>query len=93
LGAAWTGRMPRRCARITQAIKIYMSSSILVRVEKLRFIVEEMHVALHLTRHITEPFIARMLARHVIVRAENLIVHARALRKPLRLKGHCCRRL
>ncbi|KVH41420.1 hypothetical protein WJ47_10040 [Burkholderia ubonensis] len=53
------------------------------RVEKLKFIVEEMHIAFCLAMHLTDPFIARTLARHILVRAENFIEHARGLRRPL----------
>ena len=57
------------------------------RTEKLRFIVEEMQVALHLATNLNDPFIARTIARHVLVRAENFIAHARQLRRPLRDAG------
>ena len=53
------------------------------RVEKLKFIVEEMQLAYHLTMHLTDPFLARTLARHILIRAENFVEHARGLRKPL----------
>ena len=59
-----------------------------VRVEKLRFIAEEMQIALFLAQHLTEPFYARTLARHVLIRAENFIEHARGLRSPLNQAGH-----
>jgi hypothetical protein len=53
-----------------------------VRLEKPRFTVEEMQLAFYLTQHLTDPFVARTLARHILIRAEN-VEHARALRKPL----------
>ena len=53
------------------------------RVEKLKFIVEEMQLAFHLAMHLTAPFVARTLARHILIRAENFIEHARGLRRPL----------
>jgi hypothetical protein len=53
------------------------------RLEKLRFIVEEMQLAFYLTQHLTDRFVARTLARHILIRAENFIEQARALRKPL----------
>lgn len=56
---------------------------IATRIEKLRFIVEEMHIALHLATHAPDAFVARTLVRHVLIRAENFIEHARGLRKPL----------
>lgn len=53
------------------------------QLEKLKFIIEEMHIACHISMHLTDPFMARTLARHILVRAENFIEHARGLRKPL----------
>ena len=58
------------------------------RIEKLKFIVEEMQIAFFLTTHLTDPFIGRTLARHILIRAENLIEHARALRRPLNDAGY-----
>lgn len=58
------------------------------RVDKLRFLVDEMHIAFHLARHVSDPFVARTLARHILVRAENFIAHARGLRRPLKELGH-----
>jgi len=58
------------------------------RVAKLKFIVEEMQLAFHLARHVTDPFVARTLARHILVRAENFIEHARRLHRPLRDAGY-----
>jgi hypothetical protein len=61
---------------------------IAIRVEKLRFLTEEMHLAFHLATHVPDPFSARTLARNILVRAENFIAHARGLRRPLNLAGH-----
>jgi hypothetical protein len=61
---------------------------IAIRVEKLRFLTEEMHLAFHLATHVPDPFSARTLARHILVRAENFNAHARGLRRPLNLAGH-----
>ena len=58
------------------------------RVEKLKFIVEEMQLAFHLTMHLTDPFVGRTLARHILIRAENFVEHARGLRKPLNDAGY-----
>jgi hypothetical protein len=58
------------------------------RLEKLKFIVEEMQLAFHLAMHLTDPFVARTLARHILIRAENFIEHARGLRKPLNAAGY-----
>ena len=57
------------------------------RLAKLKFIVEEMQLAFHLAKHVSDPFIARTLARHILIRAENFIEHARGLRKPLNSAG------
>jgi hypothetical protein len=54
-----------------------------MRLETLKFIVEEMELAFHLAMHMSDPFVARTLARHILVRAENFIGHARGLRRPL----------
>jgi hypothetical protein len=58
------------------------------RLEKLKFIVEEIQLAFHLTMQLTDPFVSRTLARHILVRAENFIEHARGLRRPLNDAGH-----
>jgi hypothetical protein len=61
--------------------------SLAARLEKLRFIVGELQLARHLARHAPDAFVARTLSRHVAVRAENFIAHARGLRKPLNQAG------
>ena len=38
--------------------------------------------------HLTDPFLTRTIARHILVRAENFIEHARGLRRPLNDAGH-----
>jgi hypothetical protein len=58
------------------------------RVEKLKFLTDEMHIALRLATHAPDSFSARTIARHILVRAENFIAHARGLRKPLNLAGY-----
>ncbi|MWV23059.1 hypothetical protein FVE89_13850 [Methylobacterium sp. 2A] len=58
------------------------------RTEKLRFIVEEMQIALHLATNLADPFYARTIARHILIRVENFIEHARGLRRPLRDAGY-----
>lgn len=58
-----------------------------VRIEKLKFIVEEMQIALHLATQLTDPFLTRTIARHILIRAENFIEHGRQLRRPLREAG------
>jgi hypothetical protein len=60
-----------------------MYAIIIKRIEKLKFLVEELQLAFHLSMHLNEPFVARTLARHILIRAENFIEHARGLRKPL----------
>jgi hypothetical protein len=61
---------------------------IATRVEKLKFITEEMHIAFHLATHAPDAFVARTLARHILIRAENFIAHARGLKKPLNIAGY-----
>jgi hypothetical protein len=58
------------------------------QLEKLKFLVDELQLALYLTIQLTDPFVTRTLARHILIRAENFIVHARALRKPLGSNGY-----
>lgn len=57
------------------------------RLEVLRFIAQDLELGLYLARHSRSEFIGRTLARHVLVRAENFIVHADQLRKPLNVAG------
>lgn len=40
---------------------------IATRVEKLKFIVEEMHIAFPLATHAPDAFVARTLARHILI--------------------------
>jgi hypothetical protein len=60
---------------------------IATRVEKLKFLTDEMYIALQLATHAPDAFTARTLARHILVRAENFVAHARGLRKPLNQAG------
>jgi hypothetical protein len=61
--------------------------SLAARLEKLKFIVDELQLARCLARHAPDAFVARTLSRHVAVRAENFIAHARGLRKLLNQAG------
>jgi hypothetical protein len=61
---------------------------IATRIEKLKFLTEEMHIALCLATHAPDAFSARTLARHILIRAENFIAHARGLRRPLNVAGY-----
>lgn len=58
------------------------------RLEKLRFIISEMQLAHLMAKHAPDSFIARTIARHVVIRAENFITHTRAIRKPLNRAGY-----
>ncbi|MEW4477022.1 hypothetical protein, partial [Vibrio cholerae] len=49
---------------------------------------EEMELAYYLAKNASDDQNARVLSRHVIVRAENLITHARSIRKPLQQAGY-----
>jgi hypothetical protein len=57
------------------------------KLEVLRFIAQDLELGLYLARHSRSEFVGRTLARHVLVRAENFIVHADQLRKPLNVAG------
>jgi hypothetical protein len=58
-----------------------------VRLEKLRFIVMEIRLAMRLAEYAPTDFDARMLVRHVLIRAEDFVEHARQIRKPLKQVG------
>lgn len=62
------------------------------RVEKLKFLAEEIEIAMQLSLYAPDSFISRTLARHVLIRAENFIAHARQLRKPLNNAGYLTRK-
>lgn len=53
------------------------------RIAKLKFIVEEMQIAFHLAKHAPDDFVARTLARHILIRAKDFIEHARGLKRYL----------
>jgi hypothetical protein len=57
------------------------------RFELLRFIVQDLELGLLLAKETGDDFVQRTLARHVLIRAENLIEHTRRLRKPLNASG------
>ncbi len=57
------------------------------KLEKIKFIVDEMQLAMQLAKHAPDDFIARMLARHVIIRANDFITHVRKLKGPLTKAG------
>jgi len=58
------------------------------RLDKIKFIIDEMQIAFVLTKEVDDQFIARMLARHVLIRAQDFIAHTRALKKPLNIAGY-----
>jgi len=58
-----------------------------VRLEKLLFLVMEMRLAMRLAQYAPTDADARMLARHILIRIEDFITHARQLRKPFRQAG------
>ncbi|ODU27522.1 hypothetical protein [Sphingopyxis sp. SCN 67-31] len=57
--------------------------TISVRLDKLRFLVEELVLAAALASHATDSDMARMLSRHVAIRIPAFIEHARRLRNSL----------
>ncbi|MEV3809730.1 hypothetical protein RI496_18720 [Aeromonas dhakensis] len=58
-----------------------------IRLEKLRFLVTEMRLALRLAQFAPTDADARMIARHILIRAVDFISHSRQLRKPLKQAG------
>ncbi|MGC8468536.1 MAG: hypothetical protein ACP5NI_01395 [Acetobacteraceae bacterium] len=64
-----------------------VTMSISARLEKLRFLAAEMQLAFRLSQFAPTDFEARVLVRHVIIRAEGFIEHARGLRRPLTRLG------
>ena len=58
------------------------------RVDKLKFLADEMLLAFHLTTHLTEPFVARVLARHILIRAVDFI----DMRAASANRRFCCRK-
>lgn len=61
--------------------------SIAVRVEKLRFLAEELQLAFEISNWAPDAWEGRTMARHVLLRAADVIEHARRLRQPLREFG------
>ena len=57
------------------------------RLEKVAFIVREMDLALAMADRAPTDFVARGLARHVLVRANDFVEHTAALLQPLREAG------
>jgi len=57
--------------------------AVLVRLDKLHFLVEELVLAAALASHATDSDMARMLSRHVAIRIPDFIEHARQLRNSL----------
>jgi hypothetical protein len=64
-----------------------VSDAINIRLEKLRFLVMEMRLAMRLALFAPTDADARMLTRHVLIRAVDFVSHARQLRKPLEQAG------
>lgn len=57
------------------------------RIEKLRFLVEDMELAFVLSRWAPGAWEGRLIARQVLIRAKDFIAHARALRTHLKTYG------
>jgi hypothetical protein len=57
------------------------------RLDKLRFLAADMRLAYRMSTFAPNDADARMLVRHVIIRAESFIEHARAIRRPLNTAG------
>ncbi|QDH15735.1 hypothetical protein E3E11_07610 [Oecophyllibacter saccharovorans] len=59
-----------------------------IRLEKIRFLVMEMRLVLRLVQAAPTDEVARIIARHIFVRLENFIQHARQLKKFLNTSGY-----
>ena len=57
------------------------SSEISIRLEKLHFLVEDMRLAFALSRAAPDAWTGRLVARHILIRAFDVIAHSRQLRK------------
>lgn len=57
------------------------------QLEKIVFIIQEMEVALYLSRNVPDEFTRRTIARHILVRAKDFIEHSRRLKRPLNMIG------
>lgn len=57
------------------------------RLEKLRFLIEELMLCFAISQAAPSTWDARLAARHILVRANDFIVHSRQLRRPVRLYG------
>ena len=62
--------------------------SLAIRLEKLRFIVQEIELAAVIARAQPTDYFRRVLARRVLVRVRDLVAHARQIRRPARNAGY-----
>lgn len=58
-----------------------------IKLAKLKFIVDELLIASFISSRVSDPFTARTIARHVLIRANDFINIANTLRKPLKELG------
>src|SRR5687768_16704314 len=58
-----------------------------IRLEKLRFLAEDLSLAYALSRAAPDAWAGRLLARHILIRARDVIEHARGLRKAVQPYG------
>lgn len=58
-----------------------------VRLDKLRFLAEELQLAFALANSAPDAWNARLIARHILIRAYDVIAHARQIRKFVRTFG------
>ncbi|MGH0300135.1 hypothetical protein [Sinorhizobium meliloti] len=58
-----------------------------LRLDKLRFLTEELQLAFTLSQAAPDAWNARLVARHILVRAHDFIEHARQARRLIRLHG------
>jgi hypothetical protein len=62
--------------------------SLIVRMEKLLFIVNELELSLTLVNHAGDDFSKRTIARHILIRAKDFIEHSRQLKNTLLKAGY-----
>lgn len=62
-------------------MKAMSNSELPVRLEKLHFLAEDMRLAFALSRAAPDAWTGRLVARHILIRAYDVIAHARQLRR------------
>lgn len=63
------------------------ASELPARLEKLRYLVEDLRLAYAISRAAPDGWTGRLVARHILIRARDVIEHSRRLRRPIRSFG------